>query len=222
MSFASLSTATRLGGIVWAISLAVFAGLWFADGFHETAMAVPAAIGWAAAIYALRPIVPRDKTTGLYFAFGVMAFLMFFLHETYEYEGAMRYFPLIVGWTGVFFSVLDIISLTDTRPGHLIANFFGSALEEPPDEGRRASREILCIAGVAGGVALVWLLGFLVAAPIYVFLWMWWGGRKTVLKSIYGGIGSFVFIWLLFEVALSYELYQGVLIEWLLEDVLAS
>ncbi len=218
MNGAPITMPTKLGAGVFALALAAFAMLHL-QAVHQTILAVPAAIGWAAALYAVRPMVQKEKHSSLYFAFGVMAFLIFFLHETYEFTGKVRYFPLIVGWTGVALSVLDILSLTETRIGHAIHTVFGGKLEEAPGEGRKPMREIACFVAMAMSVVLIWLLGFLIASPLFVFLWMRMWGGKTLRSSLYGGVFTLAFIWVLFEWLLQYELYRGELVLWLMDMI---
>jgi hypothetical protein len=126
---------------------------------------------------------------------------------------------LIVGWTGVLLSTLDIVSVTETRLGGAINMIFGSTRSEPLAEGRRVGREIGCFAAMASSVVLIWFFGFLIAAPLFVFLWMQFWGGKTVRESLYGGVSTFAFIWIMFEVLLQYELFRGVAVEWLIERI---
>lgn len=211
-------TATTMGaGAAFGLACVAFAVMYLM-GTHRTALAIPAAFGWAAALAALRPLVAQDMRKQLYFAFGVMAFLIFFLHETYEYTGKVRAFPLIIGYTGVVFSVLDILSLTDTTLGHAISRIFGCALEKETDVGKRTvRRELTVFAAMGTSVLAIWLVGFLVAAPLFVGLWMVIGGGKPVRHALYGGAATLGFIYLLFEVVLRYELYRGIIGMWLID-----
>lgn len=211
-----LTGKTLAGGAVLAASLVAFVAMYYAD-LHQTWMAIPAAIGWAAALYGTRQVVAREKLSSLYFAYGVMAFLIFFLHETYEFHGKMRIFPLIVGWVGVCLSILDILSLTQLRVARIINTVFGSIASEPADEGRKPAREIACFAAIAAGVVLIWLVGFLIASPLFVATWMIFWGGKPLRQGIYGGVFTFAFIWLLFEGLLRYELYRGEVVLWLID-----
>ncbi len=211
-----LTGKTLAGGAVLAASLVAFVAMYYGD-LHQTWMALPAAIGWAAALYGTRQVVAREKLSALYFAYGVMAFLIFFLHETYEFQGKMRIFPLIVGWVGVGLSILDILSLTNLGVARIINTLFGSAASEPPDEGRKPAREIACFVAIAAGVVLIWLVGFLIASPLFVAAWMIFWGGKTLRQGIYGGVFTFAFIWLLFEGLLRYELYRGEVVLWLID-----
>lgn len=214
-----LATVTRTWGVVFVVAVTALVAMRLAE-LHQTILAVAAAIAWLAALLALRPLVTKDRLTYLYFAFGIMAFLVFFLHETYGYHGKVRYFPLLVGWTGVVLSILDILSLTETRIARVINTFFG-ATHVPTEQGGTLQRELACVIAMSAGVGLVWLVGFLIAAPIFVFLWMWRWGGKSMLTSLYGGVFTFAFIWVLFEALLSYELYRGELVLWLLDQIQA-
>jgi len=213
---APLTGKTLASGAVLLASMVAFVAMYTTD-LHQTWMAIPAVIGWAAALYGTRPLVARENTSALYFAYGVMAFLIFFLHETYEFHGKMRIFPLIVGWVGVGLSILDILSLTQLRVARLINTVFGSVTSEPADEGRKPAREIACFAAIAAGVVLIWLFGFLIASPLFVAAWMILWGGKSLRHGLYGGVFTFAFIWLLFEGLLRYELYRGEVVLWLID-----
>jgi hypothetical protein len=211
-----IATQSKIGAAIGVAALVAMVILEI-QKMSPTVMAIPAAIGWGAALWALKPMVPAHKQSELYFAFGVMAFLFFFLHETYLYQGKLRYFPLIIGWTGVLLSTLDILSVTDTRVGAVVNLIFGSVRSESLVEGRQVGREIACFAAMASSVLLIWFLGFLIAAPLFVILWMRLWGGKTFRMSFYGGVSTFAFIWIMFEWLLQYELFRGVAVEWLIE-----
>lgn len=202
--------------VAFAIAAAVFLAL-LATDVHQTVLMIPVAVAWAAALAGLRPMVPEERATSLYFAFAIMALMLFFVHETYEYTGKVRAFPLIIGYTGIALSVLDILSVTETRVGLIVTRIFGAALDEEKVTGPRLSRELLVFLALGAGVLAIWLFGFLIASPLFVFLWMLIGGRKPLMHALYGGIGTIAFIYLLFEQILAYELFPGVVTAWLVE-----
>jgi hypothetical protein len=216
MNAASLPTSARLGIFLFCSACAALAGMWLA-GFHQTALAVPAVVGWMAALAASRPRVPEQRLQALHFSFVLAAFFIFFLHETYEYRGSVRAFPLMVGWIGVVLTGIEILALTETRAGRILAAIFGAQPAEIAAGERPIRREVACVAAIAAAGPLVWLFGFLGAAPVFVFLWMWLWGGKPVRFALYAGIAVTVFIWLLFEFAQSYELYRGLAVEWVIE-----
>lgn len=188
-------------------------------GLHQTVLMIPVALAWAAALLALRPMVPERRLTSLYFAFGVMALMLFFLHETYEYPVNVRAFPLIIGYAGIALSILDILSVTETRLGRTVSRVFGAALDEEKLTAPRLGRELLVFLTLGACLLAIWLFGFLITSPIFVFLWMLVGGRKPFLVAALGGVLTLAFIYGLFELVLRYELYLGVVTTWLIENL---
>jgi hypothetical protein len=43
------------------------------------------------------------------------------------------------------------------------------------------------------------------------------GGGSSLRHAFYGALGTLVFTYVLFEVALKYELYRGIAVIWLIE-----
>jgi len=208
-----------VGGIAVVVFLAAFFVM-LGMGMHRTVLMVPLALGLAALVLALRPLVEPEKHSALYFAVGIMAFMLFFLHETYELKGKEKTFPLIIGYTGVVLSILDIASVTETAVGRFVTTFFGATLDPSEVKPRTVGRELIVFSVMGLGVLGIWLFGFLIASPVFVFLWMLLGGGKSLKLSLYVGLGTFVFIYLLFEQVLSYELYRGVVTTWVMETML--
>jgi hypothetical protein len=211
----NLPNAAIIGTIAFLASCFMFAYLAYM-GVSRAGLMAPVVLGWIVALITMRPLVNRDKHTALYFAFGVLAVMIFFIHETYGYTGKVRNFPLIIGYTGVVICVLDVLSLSNRAVGIAISRFFGSQLDEKEIGGRAVRRELIAFAAMGGCVLGIWLFGFLAFSPIFVALWMLVGG-KTVKQSIYGGIFTLLFIYLMFELAFQYELYRGILFIWLLD-----
>jgi hypothetical protein len=189
-------------------------------GFHQTLLMLPLALAWGVALFSLKPLVDEEKLSALYFAFGIMAFMIFFIHETYEMKGKVRTFPLIIGYTGIVLSVLDIASVTETAIGHFVTRVFGATLDPDEIKPRRVGRELMVFTVMSLGVFGIWLFGFLIASPIFVFLWMLIGGGKSLKLSLYVGLATLVFIYGLFELILKYELFPGVVTTWIVEMIL--
>jgi hypothetical protein len=187
--------------------------------FHQTILMIPLAVAWGLALFALKPMVEEEHHSALYFAFAIMALMLFFLHETYELKGKVRTFPLIIGYSGMVLSALDILSVTNTRVGQFVTRFFGAALEEDQTKHRPISKEFLIFAVMGLGVFIIWLFGFLIASPVFVFLWMLVGGGKTLKLSFYVAVCTLAFIYGLFEMILKYELFQGVVTLWAIEAI---
>ena len=214
-SGAGYSTATIVRAFCFLACCAIFAYL-ANFGASRTALMLPVALAWIVALMQMRTQVHPDRHTALSFAFGVLALMIFFIHETYGYTGKVRNFPLIIGYAGVVICMLDVLSLSTRPVGIAIARFFGSQLDEKEMAGRPVRRELIAFAAMIGCVLGLWLFGFLAFSPVFVALWMLAGG-KTVKSALYGGVFTLVFIYLLFEVAFQYELFRGVVFLWLFD-----
>ena len=215
MNGASVSPLSKGAWLVFILGCLAFT--YFAyTGAPATGLMAPAAIAWIAALIGLRPLVDEDKRSGLYFAFAVLALMIYFIHETYGYSGRVRNFPLIVGYTGVVLCILDILSLLNRGIGAVITKFFGSHLDTSEIGGRKVARELIACGAMCGCVLGLWLFGFLVFSPIFVIIWMIVGG-KTFKHSVYGGFFTLVFIYLMFELAFKYDLYRGIVFIWLFD-----
>ncbi len=213
------TTRSIAGGIAVVVFLAAFFVM-LGMGMHRTVLVVPLGLGLAALVYALKPVVVEEKHSALYFAIGILAFMVFFLHETYELKGKEKTFPLIIGYAGVVLSLMDIASVTETAIGRFVTTFFGAMLDPSEIKPRTVGREMLVFSVMGLGVVGIWLFGFLLASPVFVFLWMLVGGGKSLKLSLYVGLGTFFFIYVLFELVLSYELYRGVVTTWIMETIL--
>ena len=214
----TMSRISMISGVGFVAALAAFYVM-FSTGFSPTVLMIPVFCAWGLALIGLKPMVDKEHYSALYFAFGVMALMIFFIHETYEIKGTGRTFPLIIGYSGLVLSVIDISSVTDTRIGRFVTRIFGAALEPDQIKQRKVAREFLIFAVMALGVFGIWLFGFLIASPIFVFLWMWIGGGKSLKLSFYVGFATLVFIYGLFEAILKYELFPGVVTVWLIEII---
>jgi hypothetical protein len=206
---------TIIGAATFLACCTLFAYMSY-TGVSRHGLIAPIFLGWVAALIAMRSLVDRERHTALYFAFGVLALMVFFIHQTYGYEGNVRNFPLIIGYTGIVLCVLDVLSLSNRAIGAAISQFFGSHLDEKEMSGRSVKREFIAFAAMGGCVLGIWLFGFLAFSPVFVSLWMLAGG-KTVRNCLYGGGFTLLFIYLMFEIGFKYELYRGVVFIWLLD-----
>ncbi len=208
MNTQKLPLATVAGSIVVLLSTVTFFVLMY-QGSHRHVFAIAAGIAWLAGIIAVRPLVDRRSMSAFWFAFALLGFFLFFVDETYEYEGRVRLFPLLVGYMGIILCVLDVLSLTNGRAGAFVTGMFGRAFDPKNLEGRTLARELIVLVCMCGIVVAIYLFGFLVATPLVVMLWMRIAGGKSIAVTAGTGAGAFLFVWGLFELILRYELYRG-------------
>ena len=158
-----------------------------------------------------------EKRGPLYFALGLFALTVFFIYLSYGYTPKVRLFPLMVGYTGLILCTLDLISLTGTGFGRIIDTVFsGKAVKETgkaPKFAPKLSRQLIAMAWMVGLTIGIYIVGFMVMVPVYVFSSMLFQGKKSVKKCAYGAVGTTVFVWVMFELLLKYELYRGIFAE---------
>ena len=159
-------------------------------------------------------ILAPEKRGALYFAFGLFALTGLFIYLSYGYAPRVRLFPLMVGYTGLILCTLDLISLTDTGFGRIIDTVFsGTAAGETGKVTKFApklSRQLIAMAWMVGLTIGIYIAGFMVMVPVYVFSSMLFQGKKSLKQCAYGAVGATMFIWVMFELLLKYELYRGI------------
>ncbi len=166
-----------------------------------------------------RLVAPEHRATTA-FACAILVFMFYFIFESYAYKPAIRLFPLLIGFTGVVLCILDIFSNTDTAFGRVINTVFGTELAKRDiQEPRKLTKELAIFAWMSALVLGIYVFGFLVMTIVFVFLWMWVQGGRTIKSSLYTAIATFGFIYLLFSVILRYELFIGVLFEYIIETL---
>lgn len=162
-------------------------------------------------------ILAPEKRGALYFALGLFALTAVFIYLSYAYAPEVRLFPLMVGYTGLILCTLDLVGLTDTGLGRSIdAAFSGEAGEETgkaPKIAPRLSRQLIAMAWMVGLTIGIYLIGFMAMVPVYVFSSMLFQGKKSIKQCAYGAVSATVFIWVMFEFLLKYDLYRGVFVE---------
>ena len=64
---------------------------------------------------------------------------------------------------------------------------------------------------VVGYVVAIYVFGFLATTPVYIFLYMFLHGRKSVRISALSAIITTAAIWITFEYLFHYPLYPGLI-----------
>ena len=155
-----------------------------------------------------------DTKRNLRVAILVFALAAGFLVWAYSYPPLERTVPVLVGWIGVVLGLLDILAHTDNRVGRAVAAVLsGSAHRETGNGSAIVPSEVTAALWMIAGLALILLVGFLAAVPVYVFAYMTVQGKKPLRQSVLTGAAVTLFIWIVFEVLLEYEIYRGLLFE---------
>ena len=137
-----------------------------------------------------------------------------FVVWSYSYSPTSRMVPLVVGYATLALLALDLVSRLDNRLGAMVRIAAGadfSNLEMPRTP--RPSDELVAAISMAAAVLGLLLAGHLVAVPLLVILWMRLKGGRSWREALISAAATLVFIYVVFEVLLSYELYRGVFLD---------
>lgn len=137
-----------------------------------------------------------------------------FVAWCYAYTGSSRQVPLLVGYLTLGLCLLDLLSRTETGLGARIRRYGGAGFAAERDEtGDRGLRELEAMMWIAGFVLVGLFLGLLVAVPLYIFFSMTLLGHKRRATALIAAAATTAFIWVVFEIFMSYELYRGVFLD---------
>ena len=136
-----------------------------------------------------------------------------FLAWSFAYGGRGAMMPIMVGWTMLMLSLLDLIAQTETPLGRAVKAFFTGPITGEAEAGERQPwrKTLIVIAWPIAFLVAVYFFGFLPVIPIYVFLFMVLQGRMETRTSLFAAVIVGVSIYLVFELALRYTLYRGIL-----------
>jgi hypothetical protein len=137
-----------------------------------------------------------------------------FIVWSYQYSPQSRFVPLIVGYAMLALGLLDLASRTQTRLGQSVraatgADFANPELKHTPPVGR----ELTQAGWVIGCVVSMILIGILPTVPLYVLASMRLNGRRPWKEAIIAATVAGLFVFVIFEVFLSYTLYRGVFVD---------
>jgi hypothetical protein len=137
-----------------------------------------------------------------------------FVVWSYSYSPTSRMVPLVVGYVTLALLALDLVSRLNNRAGEVVriaagADFSNLEMDRTPE----SSRELRAAVWMAAAVLAVLVLGHLVAVPLLVIVWMRLNGGRSWREALTAAAATGLFIYIVFELLLSYELYRGVFLD---------
>ena len=143
----------------------------------------------------------------------VMAFAIavIFLIWSHAYEGRAHVVPMLIGWSAVVLTLVDILAQTNTRTGLALRGLLsGRPLDSSsPTIGGSTSAPIVACLWTALFVGLVALIGFILAIPLYMLMFMRLQGRLAWHSSAIFSLVITAVIWVVFEQFLQYQIFEG-------------
>lgn len=139
----------------------------------------------------------------------ILVFVVFYLITGYlSLDDTTRRVPLLAGVVTLVLVVIDIARVI-VRGGAQSGSWVveGGGVQVPESRGR----ELAAISLVAAGVAAIYLLGFLIAIPLYLFASIAFLGQQSSRAAVAVALLTSLVIYVVFEVVLDYPLFPGLL-----------
>ncbi len=152
---------------------------------------------------------------------GVFALVMtglfaFVVGSAWTWQGSQRIFPLLMGIPGLLLSIVAVFRTLRQLSGSKEAQFRGLDLfENPADRQIHLARSAIIFGWIFGLGGLVWLTGFRIAIPIFVFTYVKFQGREGWLVAAGITLGVLVMVIGFFGLVLAYPWPQGAIQRWL-------
>ncbi len=144
----------------------------------------------------------------------LMALALGYAWWAQDYGRGPRLMPTLVGLATATLALLDLLSRGDNRLGAALRLSLGADFSSPEmghDPAFR--RELAMVAAMIGCVLAMLTIGILPAVPLFIALYMrFWGGRPW-LAALISALAVLGFVIGVFELALDYRLYRGVLFD---------
>lgn len=144
----------------------------------------------------------------------MLVFSITFLGWAYTYGERAQQMPVLVGWIMSVLCALDVVASSHSRAGNLVRALFAGKRADHgavKGTGRALGRSVVSILWPTAFISLVAVFGFLPVIPVYVFLFVVLQGRKSIRLGIAAAALTTALTFVLFKLALGYEVYQGLL-----------
>ena len=155
----------------------------------------------------------RDTVPSLLSAAALGVFAIVFLWLAYGYPPEPRAFPLMIGWTMIVLVALDVLSHTDTALGRGVAAAVGKGEAGAQTGSASKSPALFALVWIPAYGLLVYLIGFLPTAAVYMFVSTAVFGPARPLSGALQAVALTAVLWLFFELALGFTLFRGVLLD---------
>ena len=127
------------------------------------------------------------------------------------FSGGSGLFPRFIGW--IFVGLAGAELLLQLK-GFLITGKKQPVASNQDDSDAKLKlvKEIKGLLWLVVLLAGVYVAGFMVTLPVYLFTFMRFSGNRSIKESTLISVGSTAFVDLLFVVLLDYKLYPGILL----------
>lgn len=149
-----------------------------------------------------------NHRTGLIVALLILTIAASALFTAYDYRGGSGIFPRFIGWIFVGLTFIECLVQIKLLMASGKNNLFTISFNKPDEKVIKEIKGILWIGFV---IVSLYLGGFLVGIPIYIFAFLRLSSGRSYKQSLLLSAGATGFIYLLFIQLLQYRLYQGLI-----------
>lgn len=139
------------------------------------------------------------------------------LGTAYTYAWTSGLFPRLVGWVFLVLALCELaIQIKAIMQGHekavgsapVVSKYQNGLVDEKPS----AVKEFKAFGWLGGVLVSLYLLGFMISTPLYVFVFLWVSGKRSLPFSAAIAAGATIFVYIVFLRLLEYKLYPGMLL----------
>ena len=133
---------------------------------------------------------------------------------SFRFSSGSRMLPMISGICSSLILLFLIVMTFSSRVASWYGRFEKKALstdEKMTVEERK--KEVSIVAWFVGGTILIYVVGFILSIPAFLFLFLKWRGKETWMVSILVPVVVTAVVYFVFMWVLSVPLYEGVLFE---------
>ncbi len=145
----------------------------------------------------------------------VLALSIAFLLWARKYPAPAGTMPVLVAWGTILLALVDVASQFETPFGRWLRRLVTAdrivEWKMEGDEDLPVSRIALSVFWVLAYLAALFFVGFIIATPVYIFLYMVIHGGRSIRDSVLAAAATTLTIWLVFVVLFRYPLYPGLL-----------
>jgi hypothetical protein len=152
----------------------------------------------------------REFYTGVF----VLALSIGFLLWASTYTGEAGAVPKLVAWLAIALALIDVVSQFETPFGRWVRRIVTAdriiAWKMEGDEDASLKRVLLSIGWLLAYLCALFFVGFLIATPLYILLYMRLHGGRSIRDGVLASVGITLVLWVTFVWLFKYPLYEGI------------
>ncbi|MEX1216450.1 tripartite tricarboxylate transporter TctB family protein [Saccharospirillum sp.] len=134
----------------------------------------------------------------------LLALAIILLVLSQEFGRSSGMFPRFIGWVFVALAAADVLVQ--------LGRWYQQSLPEATETSTTV-KQLKAMGWLFGLVVFLFVFGFLITIPLYIFVFLTWRSGHDRAKSAAISLGALFFVWIIFVWLLDYELYVGLILE---------